>query len=119
MLWALTLGRHDPSSAIFTTTVAGTVGLVFALAAVRWQVDGENLTIWQFGFRQTIPISEIDKATVLQDAQWKQGVGIRYAGGKEWAMLCGSREVISIDYGDRKFHFSTDDATSLKAVLKI
>lgn|GEM_PF-5664370 len=118
VMWAVTLGKADPSAAIFLATVTGMLGLAFALLTVRWKVSGDNLVITQWGLRRTIPIKEISRASVLKNAQWKQGVGIRYIGVKEWAMLCGARDVVSLEYGDKKFHFSVDDASMLQAVVE-
>lgn len=82
-MWAVTLGKADPSAAIFLATVTGVLRLAFALLTVCWKVSGDNLAITQWGLRRTIPIKEISRASVLKNTQWKQGVGIRYIGVKE------------------------------------
>lgn len=33
-------------------------------------------------------------------------------------MLCGARDVVSLEYGDKKVHFSVDDASVLQAVVE-
>lgn len=118
VMWAVALGKTDPSSAIFVATVTGVLGMAFALLTVRWKVSDDNLVITQWGLRRTIPIKQISRASVLRKAQWKQGVGIRYVGAKEWAMLCGARDLVSLEYADKKFHFSVDDASRLQEVVE-
>lgn len=115
--WALFGSSDHEGSFIFAATVSGFLGLFVASAGVRWRIVDEILRVRQFGISRSIPLNAISEYSVMHHATWKQGVGIRFVGYKEWAMLCGARDLVAVRFEDSVFHFSVDDASGLASIL--
>lgn len=106
--WAI-FGSGDTSSPVFFASVFGILGCAFSLLSVRWRVDGDKLTVKQWGISKNVEIQTVSNLFSSSDMTWKQGVGIRWAGPGELAMVCGSKDVVTVEYLDRVFHFSADN----------
>ncbi|MBV7294628.1 hypothetical protein KRX51_01685 [Corynebacterium sp. TAE3-ERU12] len=116
-LWAILSGVEENATAIFVSTVSGLVGLLCALCGVRWRITDDTLVVRQLGFTRKISLGRIDDYSIIRDARWKQGVGIRFVGHKEWGMVCGSDEVVTVHFGESILHFSADDADAVVSAL--
>lgn len=117
ILWALFGPSNDPSSPIIVACVFGILGLAFAFLGVRWNVRDGYLKVSQWGIPRKISISDISSVSSEDGMRWKQGVGIRWIGPGEWAMLCGTDEIVTIVYGEKKFIFSVDEASDLERAV--
>lgn len=115
--WALFGPARDNSTAILAAFLFGALGLAFSLLGVRWKVSGGYLKVSQWGIPKKMKISEISEFSAEAGLRWKQGVGIRWVGPGEWAMVCGTDEVVTIVHHGRKFMFSTDDAKAVQCAI--
>lgn len=117
VVWALFGPVRDNPGAILVTCLFGALGLAFSLLGVRWKVSGEYLKVSQWGIPKKMKISEISEFRAETGLRWKQGVGIRWLGPGEWAMVCGTDEVVTIVHHGKKFMFSTDDASAVQSAI--
>lgn len=107
----------DSDSPIIVACVGGAFGLSAALLGVRWEVADGYLKVQQWGIPRKINISEISAVSSMAGMRWKQGVGIRWIAAGEWAMLCGSDELVTVEYCGKRFIFSVDDAAAVQQAI--
>ena len=121
LMW-VTLSNHASDGSIAAVLASGTTLLASASARVSWHIKDGVLIVRQFVFKRRIDISDVVRINVAHASTWKQGVGTRWVGPKEWAMVCGSRDVISLAYDSDDeqvvFHFSARDANEVVSALE-
>ncbi|AKN77821.1 Uncharacterised protein [Corynebacterium ulcerans] len=116
-LWALFGTSRNYASPIIVAFIFGVLGLAFALLGVRWHVYDGYLKVTQWGITRKIHIADISSFSSESEMKWKQGVGIRWVGPGEWAMVCGAHEVVTISYCEKKFFFSADNALEIEQAI--
>ncbi|WP_133258540.1 hypothetical protein [Corynebacterium heidelbergense] len=116
--WAAFADSDQIGSPAFLALTAGFMALVCASSTVYWSVADGKLTVRQYFVPRVIPLSAIEKTTVATSMHWKQGIGIRWCGPEEWAMVCGSRDVVTVTYGEKVFHFSADDGAAIEGAIR-
>lgn len=118
IIWAVFGDSGGSSSPIIVASIFGVMGLAFALLGVRWTVEDGYLKVTQWGIRKKVPIHDIDSIAQEKDVTWKQGVGIRWMGPGDIAMVCGSKDVVHVTYGNKSLHFSVDRALDAVSIIE-
>lgn len=113
LLSALLKNDDDIAGPLFWGTTLGAFALWVTTCRVRWKVADGILELRQMCFRFRVPVEDIAVFATESGMAWKQGVGLRWLGGKDWAMVCGTDELIAVEYGERKLIFSVSDAAAV------
>lgn len=112
MAWSLFVSNESFGASTVVALISGTLLLVFLSCRVRWSLSSEGLKVSQMVFSRKYSFSEIEEISSSTDMQWKQGVGYRWSPG-EWAMVCGSRNTISLtSRTGGVFSFSVNDESA-------
>ncbi len=117
ILWAIFGPEENTWGRILFASVFGVLGFALAHLNVRWKVSDGILRVSQWGIPKKMKLTEITGFSSESGLRWKQGVGIRWIGPGEWAMLCGSDEVVTIVYQGKKFMFSADDGEAIQRAI--
>lgn len=118
IIWAIFGDSGDNSSPIIVASIFGALGLAFAQLGVRWSVEDGYLKVTQWGIRKKIYIHDIESIVPESDVSWKQGVGIRWVGPGDIAMVCGSNDVVHVTYGKNILHFSVDKSSDVVRMIE-